>query len=94
MKLALLRSAAAITICLALLGCRGGGEPEDDAAPPLNVVIVLVDTLRADHMSLYGYDRPTTPFIDRFADRSVVFDWAWSQASCTFPSVNSIMTSR
>ncbi len=59
-----------------------------------NVIIVLVDTLRADHMSLYGYHRETTPFIDQIAAGSVVFERARSQSSCTFPSVNSLMTSR
>ncbi len=65
-------------------------EPEK----PKNVIIVLVDTLRADHMSLYGYHRETTPFIDHLAAGSVVFERARSQSSCTFPSVNSLMTSR
>jgi len=55
---------------------------------------MLVDTLRADHMSLYGYERATTPFIDGFAADAVVFDRARSQAGCTFPSVNSLFTSR
>ncbi len=54
----------------------------------------MVDTLRADHMSLYGYHRNTTPFLDSFSSEGVVLDWAWSQASCTFPSVNSLLTSR
>ena len=54
----------------------------------------MVDTLRADHMSLYGYDRPTTPFIDRLASEAIVFERARSQAACTFPSVNSLFTSR
>ena len=58
------------------------------------MIIVLVDTLRADHMSLYGYDRETTPFIDLLADDSVVFNRARSQSACTFPSVNSMLTSR
>ena len=54
----------------------------------------MVDTLRADHMSLYGYERPTTPFIDRFASEAMVFERARSQAACTFPSVNTLLTSR
>jgi arylsulfatase len=54
----------------------------------------MVDTLRADHMSTYGYSRQTTPFIDGLAVESVVFDRARSQAACTFPSVNSLLTSR
>jgi arylsulfatase A-like enzyme len=60
----------------------------------MNLIIVLVDTLRADHMSLYGYDRPTTPFIDRFASEAIVFDRTRAQASCNYPSVNSLFTSR
>ncbi len=59
-----------------------------------NVIIVLVDTLRADHMSTYGYERLTSPYIDDFAAGAVVFEHARSQSSCTFPSVNSLMTSR
>jgi arylsulfatase len=54
----------------------------------------MVDTLRADHMSTYGYHRSTTPFIDGLAAESVVFERARSQAACTFPSVNSLLTSR
>ena len=54
----------------------------------------MVDTLRADHMSTYGYGRPTSPYLDEFAAGAVVFEHARSQSSCTFPSVNSLMTSR
>ena len=75
----------------ALLSGRQGARwnrPE-----PVNIVIVMVDTLRADHMSTYGYERATTPFINEFASR-IVFEHARSQASCTFPSVNSLLTSR
>ena len=56
--------------------------------------MVLVDTLRADHMSLYGYERRTTPSLEELAESAVVFSNALSQSSCTFPSVNSILTSR
>lgn len=63
--------------------------------PPLNVVLLLVDTLRADHLGVYGYDRPTSPNFDRiFGAEGVLFRTARAQASCTFPSVNSILTSR
>lgn len=78
-----------------LIGACGQAPqaPSEPETPP-NVIIVMVDTLRADHMSLYGYDRGTTPFIDRFASEAVVFERARSQAACTFPSVNSLFTSR
>jgi arylsulfatase A-like enzyme len=59
-----------------------------------NVLFVVVDTLRADRMSLYGYGRPTTPKLAALAREGVVFTHARSQAGCTFPSVNSLLTSR
>ena len=53
-----------------------------------------MDTLRADRLSGYGYARPTSPNFDAFAREAVKFDANRSQASCTFPSANSILTSR
>jgi arylsulfatase len=63
-------------------------------APPRNVILILVDTLRADHLGTYGYGRPTSPNVDAFAAEAVKFEDARSQASCTFPSANSMLTSR
>ena len=37
------------------------------AEPPPSILLVTVDTLRADHLSCYGYERPTSPRLDRFA---------------------------
>lgn len=65
------------------------GEPSGAA---LNVLLISVDTLRADHMSLYGYERQTTPNLDAFFSRGVVFDRAYSTASNTTPSVFSFLT--
>jgi len=80
---------------VAVVACTGCGQaPPSETATPPNVIIVLVDTLRADHMSLYGYERETTPFIDQLAEESAVFEHARAQAGCTFPSVNSMLTSR
>jgi arylsulfatase A-like enzyme len=64
------------------------------AADRPNVVLILVDTLRADHLGIYGYARPTSPNLDRFFAGGAVFESARSQAACTFPSVNSLLTSR
>jgi len=61
---------------------------------PENVIFVLVDTVRADHTSFHGYERPTTPFLEELATESIVFERARSQAGCTYPSVNSFLTSR
>ena len=88
------RISTLLVLPLMALGCRADQAAVPEPAPPRNVIIVLVDTLRADHMSTYGYERPTSPYIDEFAAGAVVFEHARSQSSCTFPSVNSLMTSR
>ncbi len=59
---------------------------------PPNLLIYLVDTLRADHVSAYGYSRPTTPSIDQLAREGILFERAYSQAPWTRPSVASLMT--
>ncbi|MEK7232564.1 MAG: sulfatase [Elusimicrobiota bacterium] len=63
-------------------------------AKPLNVLIIGADTLRADHLSLYGYSRPTSPNIDAIAARAIVFDLVFSQGSYTLSSFASLFTSR
>ena len=65
--------------------------PAQHARP--NILLVLVDALRADHLGCYGYDRPTTPFLDRLAREGVLFEQAHAQATYTFASVPSILTS-
>ncbi len=63
--------------------------------PNCNVIVVTLDTLGADHMGLYGYKIPTTPFLDSFGlDRSIVFDQAIAQGSWTPLSHTSILTGR
>jgi arylsulfatase A-like enzyme len=59
-----------------------------------NVVLISIDTLRAGHLGYMGYDRPTSPFIDQLADRSVVFSRAVCQFPLTSPSMASVLTSR
>jgi arylsulfatase A-like enzyme len=61
---------------------------------PTKVVLVFVDTLRPDHMSLYGYNRDTTAAIDHLGQSAVVFDHARSVAPWTLPSARSIVTGR
>jgi arylsulfatase A-like enzyme len=57
-----------------------------------NIVVIVVDTLRADHLSCYGYGRRTSPMIDRIAESGVVFENAISAAPWTPPSHASIFT--
>ena len=57
-----------------------------------NLVLVVMDTLRADHLGCYGYERPTSPHLDRLAERGLRFERAFSTASWTFPATASILT--
>jgi arylsulfatase A-like enzyme len=59
-----------------------------------NILLILVDALRRDHVGLYGCPRPTTPFLDELGGRGVVFDDALSQAPQTLNSTASLFTSR
>jgi arylsulfatase A-like enzyme len=61
-------------------------------APRPNVVILTMDALSAQHMSLYGYSRPTTPQLARFARGAMVFDHAYANANFTTPGIASILT--
>lgn len=58
-----------------------------------NVILIVVDTLRADHLSAYGYKASTTPAFDRLAADGTRFAKAYSQASWTRPSFGTIFTS-
>lgn len=59
-----------------------------------NVVLIILDTVRADHLSVYGYERKTTPFLETLAANGTVFDDAVSTSSWTLPSHVSILTGR
>ncbi len=58
-----------------------------------NVLLVLADTLRADHLGCYGYPRQTSPSIDKFAEECLLFEKAFSPSPWTKTTVGSIMTS-
>jgi arylsulfatase A-like enzyme len=60
----------------------------------LNVLLITIDTLRADHMSLYGYPRETTPHLDALAKAGVTFDRAYTYWPKTRGSFVAIMTGR
>ena len=59
-----------------------------------NVLLIVLDTLRADHLSSYGYPRPTSPNLDRFAQQGVLFEKAIANSSWTTPSHASFMTGK
>ena len=69
------------------------------ALPPapdgrVNLILIILDTVRAASLSVYGYERPTTPELERFAQAGVVFDRAISPTSWTLPSHGTMFTGR
>lgn len=58
------------------------------------MILIVVDTLRADHLGLYGYERETSPELDSWARRGVIFDLAFSTSPWTLPTFGSILTGR
>lgn len=57
-----------------------------------NIIVIMIDTLRADHVGAYGYARPTTPHLDQLAAQGVRFANAFSTSSWTSPAVGSLFT--
>jgi arylsulfatase A-like enzyme len=80
------------TILAASLSLLASGGCNNASKPAEHVLLVVVDTLRADHLSAYGYTRPTSPNLDAFAARGVLFEQAISQCSYTAPSMVSMLT--
>lgn len=91
------------TLLLSMLlpACRSEIQPESGPSKPgvsgikgsvQNVVLIVVDTLRRDHVSAYGYPRKTTPHIDAFFKTGEIFKNATSSAPCTVPSVLQMLT--
>jgi arylsulfatase A-like enzyme len=96
---------AAVLVVVGALGATRGfgtgspaGVPEHpssgaSAGARPNVLLITIDTLRADHLSCYGYARPTSPAIDAFAREGILFTRAFAQSSWTKPSTASLLTS-
>ncbi|MEO0652352.1 MAG: sulfatase, partial [Planctomycetota bacterium] len=71
-----------------LLAACGSGDPE----PPRNLLLLSIDTLRADALGSHGSERGASPFLDRWAERGVRFASAWSQSPKTAPSHMTLLT--
>jgi arylsulfatase A-like enzyme len=83
-----LRVACAIA-ALCAAACRPGAT---DA--PRHLVLISLDTLRADHLGLYGYARATSPDLDRWSERAFVFERALAPANATIASHHALFQSR
>jgi len=89
--------AAVGAIVVAWLGCGEAPEPDLAARPagaPPDVLLVSLDTTRADHLGVYGHPEPTSPVIDRLAGESIVFERAVSTSSWTLPAHASLFTGK
>ena len=73
-------------LCIAPLGCGKKAERVQ------SVVLIGVDTLRADHLGFYGAKRPTSPILDQFVKQARVFDHAYATSAWTLPSFASLLT--
>jgi arylsulfatase A-like enzyme len=85
-----------VAACVALTFAGAAACAPDASGPeraPRGVLLVALDTLRADHLGLYGYGRDTSPEIDRFARGAVVFQRALSSSPNTPPAMASLLTS-
>src|SRR5262245_49819367 len=81
----LLRVTALLAVALAL------GLPRPPRVPQ-HLVIISLDTLRADHLGAFGYPKPTSPVFDRLAAGGILFTRAVAQAPSTLPSHGALMT--
>ncbi|MDH3523666.1 MAG: sulfatase [Acidobacteriota bacterium] len=88
-------TSAWLPLVLLVVACDAAApEPEVTATPaePLNVVLVLGDALRAKSLPFYGGDKPTAPFLTALAERSLVYDNAYSHYSSTWATFSNLFT--
>ncbi len=81
-------------VCFVVLWAITGSARLDARPPQQPVILISVDTLRADHLGCYGYRAQATPYIDRLASGGTLFSQASAQAPLTLPSHVSLFTSR
>lgn len=80
-------AAALLMLGVVAFGGSGCRDPR-----PRNLLLISLDTLRADHLGSYGYARPTSPFLDSLAAEGVVFERAHTTSPWTLPSHTSLFT--
>lgn len=90
---ALLLGFAALLSCLAACSDEKSNDASSAGPEIKNLIFITVDTLRADHLGCYGYDKIETPAIDKLAAEGIQYEKAFSAAPWTCPSMASIFTS-
>jgi arylsulfatase A-like enzyme len=83
---------ASLAACLPSTVLLNGCTRKSQAAPKPSVFLITVDTLRADRLSCYGYEKATSPYIDDFAEEALLFENCLSHAPETRMSFASILT--
>jgi arylsulfatase A-like enzyme len=94
------RAGVAIACAAAVWGCRDVvDEPERALTPQLpapdrpNIVLIIIDNLRADRLGAYGFPAPTSPELDAYSRKGVRFERVVAQSTWTRPSIGSMLTS-
>jgi len=85
------RSCLAVVLCCSLAPCAAAAA--EATGQPASVILISIDTLRADHVSAYGYSKIRTPHLDSFAEGGTLFAQAEAQIPLTLPSHTSLSTS-
>jgi choline-sulfatase len=86
-------SATTAVVLLALGACGGVRSPAKVASHPgANLLLITLDTTRADHLGCYGYEAAETPVLDTLADEGILFETCITPTAFTLPSHSSIMT--
>jgi arylsulfatase A-like enzyme len=83
---------AALWFAVASAGSAAANTPIESTGGPPHIVFILVDTLRADHLGAYGYERNTSPSIDALAAEGLLFENAYSTAPWTNPAIVTLFT--
>lgn len=79
-------------IVCALLAACGSGDSSTSSTDSPSLILISIDALRRDHLGLYGYERETSPRLDRLARECVVFDRAYATAPWTLISHMTMLT--
>ena len=89
-----LRIITAVLIATALGQCRIYAQPDQDAFSykDFNVILIAINNIGTEHMSLYGYSRKTTPRLEVWAKDALVFENAYTPASWTLPVITTVFT--